>query len=140
MCNQNIGGGVDKWMRDQLSWLVDKPRNAVSSVDPTLEKEELTNYFPLRNASEPLVRIINRSQDGIDFWLADDAVGYAYRTEPAAAEFCRNRQQRRSIYVGFSFRCEQTQQFPLRINGEIMSARHEEMIVAYDCALRGAGR
>lgn len=134
LCNQNIGLGIDKWLLDTFGALVDKPRNYMGSPDQTLEKEELTRFFKLTTATDPLVRVISRTPRSIDFWFFDDGVVHAQEATLAAEDYCRGRGRHHARYIGFSFKCGQVIQVPFTVNGNQSTVTEEERIVAFDCS------
>lgn len=134
LCNQNIGLGIDKMLKDGLSPFFDSPRNVTGNADETLAKEELVPYFPfVAVMGEPVVRVIHRGDDSIDFWFKDDAASDSYHAEQAAMEYCKSRDHRTALYVGFSYKCGGPVSAPIKVNGQQITVLHEERIVAYNC-------
>ena len=138
ICNANIGAGLDLLLQEGIGALIDPLRNLMGKSDETINKEELNRYFGLRNTSEPLVRIIDRTDTSIDFWFLDDAVREAWRVAPAAKEYCEGRGAKSAVYVGFAFQCGKETAVPLRINGSQPTVKAEQLIVAYDCVATDA--
>ncbi|WP_446812231.1 hypothetical protein ACH50O_23455 (plasmid) [Methylomonas sp. 2BW1-5-20] len=132
-CNENIGYGVDKALKESLGKLFDPVRNLMGKPDETLVKDEIMHHFSFTNSVHPVISVIDRTDYSIDFWFKDDAVGEVYRADQAAQDYCMSRDNKNAVYVGFSFRCGNNIAVPLSINGQFIQVREEEVIVAYNC-------
>jgi len=140
-CNQNIGLGIDETLRKGLSTLIDPLRNTTGKPDVTLDKDELTPYFSfITIMGQPVIRIIDRTDNSIDFWFLGDAVREAHHADQAAQDFCKSRDSISAKYIGFSYRCGNSTATPVNINGQVVAFKEEERIVAYDCIKNGNSR
>lgn len=134
LCNSNLGMGLDEKLSGFIGGLIDPVRNSTGNDDKTLAKEELEKYFSFRSVTgHEVVRIINRDDYSIDFWLTGDATREAYHADEAASDYCKSRDNKISKYVGFSYKCGKDIEGPVVFNGKRVSAKEEELIVAYDC-------
>lgn len=134
MCNSNIGMGVDEQLTKILGSIIDPARNQTGKPDETLTQDRLLKHFSfVSSSSGPVVRIIERTDNSVDFWFRADAVHEAYKSELAAQEYCKSRDDKTSKYVGFSYKCGDNVSIPVKMNGQRITAKDEEVIVAYDC-------
>lgn len=133
-CNPNIGMGADAKLKDFLGSILNPPRNVTGNPDQTLVTDEIDKFFPfVAVAGEKVVIVIERNDHSIDFWLTGDAVRDAHNAEKAANYFCKSRDNKIEKYIGFSYKCGKDIPMPLSMNGQRVTVKEEEIIIAYDC-------
>ncbi len=121
-------------------------------TDPLIEKEDLGRFFAYyKGEAHPLVRLIHRDDNYIDFWFDGQFLRYK-SADAAAQEYCGYR-KKTALFVGYSESCGKEMDSPLSglsvktddgrdiqltpglvdAQGQKFKIRDSDVIVAYNC-------